>query len=114
MRLIIIQAKKYSSLTLLLCFIFFITSCSSDDNFSPINIEEEAAEFEIPPEDKLPLFSINTNGSTIVDEPKIDAEITINQADIASFTGKIGIEIRGAMFGPTILLAVVIVMKLDT
>ncbi len=96
MKLIIIQAMKYAALTLLLCFIFFITSCSKDENISPTIIEEEAAESEIPPEDKLPLFSINTNGSTIVDEPKIDAEITINQADIVSFTGKIGIEIRGA------------------
>ena len=87
---------KYAVLPLLLCFIFFITGCSNDDNISPTIIEEEAGEPEIAPEDKLPLFSINTNGSTIVDEPKIDAEINITQADIVSFTGKIGIEIRGA------------------
>ena len=96
MKLIIIQAKKNAAFTLLLCFIFFITSCSNDDTISPTDIEEEVGESEIPPEDKLPIFSINTSGSTIVDEPKIDAELTINQADIVSFTGKIGIEIRGA------------------
>ena len=96
MKLIFIQAKKNAAFTLLLCFIFFITSCSNDDTISPTDIEEEVGESEIPPEDKLPIFSINTSGSTIVDEPKIDAELTINQADIVSFTGKIGIEIRGA------------------
>jgi len=96
MKMIIKPTKKYTVLPFLLCFIFFITSCSNDDNISSTIIEEEASEPEIPPEDKLPLFSINTNGSTIVDEPKIDAELNINQADIVSFTGKIGIEIRGA------------------
>jgi len=96
MKLIIIQANKNAALTLLLCFLFFVTSCISDDTISPTDIEEEPSESEIPPEDKLPLFSINTSGSTIVDEPKIDAEITIAQVDIISFTGKIGIEIRGA------------------
>lgn len=96
MKLITIQANKLGVLTLLLCFIFFSTSCSNDDNISPTDIEEEVEESEIPPEDKLPLFSINTNGSTIVDEPKIDAEVSIDQAGIVSFTGKIGIEIRGA------------------
>ena len=96
MKLIFIQAKKNAAFPLLLCFIFFITSCSNDDTISPTDIEEEVGESEIPPEDKLPIFSINTSGSTIVDEPKIDAELTINQADIVSFTGKIGIEIRGA------------------
>lgn len=87
---------KYTLLPLLLCFIFFITGCSNDDYISPTIIEEDEGESEIPPEDKLPLFTINTNGSAIVDEPKIDAELNINQADIVSFTGKIGIEIRGA------------------
>ncbi len=64
MHLITIQAKKYAVLPLLLCFILFITSCSSDETISPTIIEEEAVEPEIAPEDRLPLFSINTNGST--------------------------------------------------
>ncbi len=96
MKLITIQAHKITILTLLSCFICLHTACSTDETISPSDIEEEAEEPEIQPEDKLPLFSINTSGSTIVDEPKIDAEVSITQADLISFTGKIGIEIRGA------------------
>ncbi|MCP4975477.1 MAG: hypothetical protein GY931_04900 [Maribacter sp.] len=96
MKLITVQANKLGILTFLLCFILLITSCSNDDSISTNEIEEEAEEPEIQPEDELPLFSINTSGSTIVDEPKIDAEVSITQADVVSFTGKIGIEIRGA------------------
>jgi hypothetical protein len=88
--------KKYALFPLLSIFIFLITSCSNDDSISLTDIEEEVDKPEIAPEDRLPLLSINTNGSTIVDEPKILADITILEADVVSFTGNIGIEIRGA------------------
>ncbi len=51
---------------------------------------------EIKPEDRLPQILVNTNGGNIVDEPKINAEITISKANVISYEGNIGIEIRGA------------------
>jgi len=50
----------------------------------------------INPEDRLTQIEVNTNNGTIVDEPKINADITISQNDIVSYEGAIGIEIRGA------------------
>lgn len=50
---------------------------------------------EILPENRLPQVDINTNGGTIVDEPKIPAQMTITVNDVMDFSGKIGIEIRG-------------------
>ena len=53
----------------------------------------------------LPILLINTNGQTILDEPKIVAELRIidngsgkrnNVTDKPAFTSKIGIEMRGA------------------
>ena len=52
----------------------------------------------------LPIIVINTNGGTIVDDPKIEANLGIIDngternytTDAFSFTGKIGIEIRGS------------------
>ena len=51
---------------------------------------------EILPENKLPQVNINTNGGTIVDEPKIEAQMTITENETLDFVGKIGIEIRGS------------------
>ena len=51
---------------------------------------------EILPENKLPQVNLNTNGATIIDEPKIEAQMTITVNDIVDFSGKIGIEIRGS------------------
>jgi hypothetical protein len=44
----------------------------------------------------LPLISINTKGNTIVDEPKVSANLTITQGDSLIETHQIGIEIRGS------------------
>ncbi len=50
----------------------------------------------IQPEDRLPQININTRGNTLVDEPKIDASMTITENNIETFNGNIGIEIRGS------------------
>lgn len=71
-------------------------SCSTDDIVVPEIEEEQEEEHTIAPEDSLPQITINTNGSTIVDEPKIDSEIIISIADQVTYQGSIGIEIRGA------------------
>lgn len=71
--------------------------CSNDKPGPAINPQPPAPEVPaIKLEDRLPQISINTNGGTIVDEPKINAQMTIKQVDKVTFEGKIGIEIRGA------------------
>ncbi|MGC1514081.1 MAG: CotH kinase family protein, partial [Maribacter sp.] len=57
---------------------------------------EEEEEMEVGVENKLPLFSISTNGNTIVDEPKTDASFTITKADVTTYEGFMGIEFRGS------------------
>ncbi len=75
----------------------FLFNCSSNDTSSiQQEEEEEQEETVIPPEDRLPLVAISTNGNQIVDEPKIDATFTITEGDAVSYEGRMGIEIRGA------------------
>lgn len=73
-------------------------SCSSDDTVNPPTEQEEMEPEEevIAPQDKLPLFEINTNGAAIVDEPKIDVEMTITEEGSITYDGFAGIEFRGA------------------
>ena len=69
------------------------TQCSDGNNTDSIDNPEVVV---IKPEDRLPQIFVNTNGAEIIDEPKIDGEITISKAEVVSYQGKIGIEIRGA------------------
>jgi len=77
----------------LLFLALLLFNCSSDDTPPTPPIEEETV---IPPEDRLPLFAISTNGNQIVDEPKVDATFTVTEGDVVSYEGRMGIEIRGA------------------
>lgn len=77
----------------LLCFLFLSLSSCSSDNAVPDDKDEE---MEDPVINKLPLIAIATNGNEIVDEPKSDATFTISKADVISYEGNMGIEIRGA------------------
>ena len=65
-----------------------IVSCKSETLDSPPPA--------LNPEDALVQVEVNTNNGTIVDEPKINAQITFSQNDVVSYDGPIGIEIRGA------------------
>ncbi|MDB4225980.1 CotH kinase family protein [bacterium] len=65
-------------------------SCENE----PVTTEELIV--EIPIEIKLPQVFINTNGAEIVDEPKINADMTVIVNDEIDYTGAIGIEIRGS------------------
>lgn len=47
-------------------------------------------------EDKLPQFMVDTQGGTIVDEPKISSQATITVAGDVVYEGNMGIEFRGA------------------
>jgi len=58
--------------------------------------DSQTETIEILPENRLPNVNINTNGNTIVDEPKISAQMTITVNGVEDFNGKIGIEIRGS------------------
>jgi len=48
------------------------------------------------PSDRLPEINIDTRGNMIVDEPKIEASMTITENEAVTFNGNIGIEIRGS------------------
>ncbi len=80
-----------------LCFflLFVVISCTSDEETAPVvsNEPENPIDTSI---DGLPLFSINTNATTIVDEPKIKADAVVTMDGSVDFSGKIGIEIRGS------------------
>lgn len=77
--------------------LFILVACSDDNGVDDGgNTDDDGAIQEIAAEDRLPLFEINTNGANIVDEPKIDAQLTITEAGTVTHTGAIGIEIRGS------------------
>lgn len=92
--------RKILEVVLLAGTLQFTVSCTSDDASPPSPVSEEEKEkpeeAEIEPEDKLPFFSIDTGSNIIVDEPKIDATMTITEAGTESYSGNIGIEFRGA------------------
>lgn len=90
--------KVFSFRHFLLPFALLIVSTTSTQcsDGSSTDSSENPGAVVIKPEDRLPQVFINTNGLEIIDEPKIDGEITISKADVVSYQGKIGIEIRGA------------------
>lgn len=77
---------------LILSLIILIFSCSSEEE---LVVETTNKIVEIPIEDKLPQVYLNTNSQEIPDEPKIIAEISIENKGEITYEGLIGIEIRG-------------------
>ena len=77
---------------LTLSSIILIFSCSSEEE---LVVETTNQIVEIPLEDKLPQVYLNTNSQEIPDEPKIIAEISIENKGEITYEGLIGIEIRG-------------------
>lgn len=82
---------KVSGNMFLALFALVVCACSSDDNNDDPTID--------PPDNtnlnRLPLFSVNTNGISIVDEPKIAGNYTITEDGETLHSGSLGIEIRG-------------------
>ncbi len=80
-------------------FTLVLVSCSGNDDL-PSNDDDVTGEeepiVEIPLEDRLPQVVVNTNGGTIVDEPKIPSDATIIVANDTLYSGNMGIEFRGA------------------
>ncbi|MDX5584492.1 MAG: CotH kinase family protein [Aureibaculum sp.] len=86
-----LQYRFFKLLFSIFIIFFLISGCNNS------TLESELPdEIVIKPEDRLPQIIVDTNGGTIVDEPKISAEITISEADIVTYDGNIGIEFRGA------------------
>lgn len=101
MKLIVHLSRPYFVFLFLSIFILLGYSCSSDNSVAPSIEQEKEKEKEpepeiIAPEDRLPLLEINTNGAQIVDEPKIDVQMTITEAGQVTYDGFAGIEFRGA------------------
>lgn len=82
--------KTVYSYIILFLIITVTYSCEKNDT------GEQDEEVIILPENRLPQVKINTNGATIVDEPKIIAQMTITINDEVDYDGNIGIEIRGS------------------
>ena len=76
--------------TILLVFLPIISCLKLEQDEITIPIDQK-----IPVEDKLPQVYIETNGIAIPDEPKIKAEILIENKGEKNYEGLIGIEIRG-------------------
>jgi len=83
--------KKSTSFIYYFFFVLITLIISSCDNNASHENPEVVTEAY-----NLPLISINTNGETIIDEPKINAQMSISHADTVFYDGNIGIEIRGA------------------
>jgi hypothetical protein len=78
-----------------LLFFVVVFSCQKEANLQ-LNEPPIEEPIVVLPENKLPQFFIQTNGAEIVDEPKIDAQMTIMVNDVVDYEGAIGIEIRGS------------------
>ena len=72
--------------------LILLGSCSDSED----TVDTTAVQIvEIPVADKLPQVFVNTNGQEIPDEPKIIAEMSIENKGELTYEGFIGIEIRG-------------------
>ena len=72
--------------------LILLGSCSDSED----TVDSTATQIvEIPVADKLPQVFVNTNGQEIPDEPKIIAEMSIENKGELTYEGFIGIEIRG-------------------
>jgi len=78
--------------TVILLFLI-LSSCSNEISETTTVESDEIATFEGP---TLPKIRINTQGKSIVDEPKIPARFEILEDDIVIEEHQIGIEIRGS------------------
>ncbi|WP_299214699.1 CotH kinase family protein [uncultured Dokdonia sp.] len=74
---------------------FLVLGCTNDPEVVVVETPTIVLT-DIPVADRLPAFQINTNGASIVDEPKIDAQLVIVEAGVETHQGMIGIEIRGS------------------
>ena len=90
---------NYSNLIKYIYFTFslILISCSGSDNLDLTNTKSDAITFydNDQEENNFPRMFISTNGQEIVDEPKINADLSVVE-DNNEIKYKIGIEIRGS------------------
>ena len=88
--------NQFHPTTNLFCIVFFVLILLDSCMDSEETVETtEAKIVEMSVADKLPQVSVNTNGQEIPNEPKIFAEISIENKGALTHEGFIGIEIRG-------------------
>tara|TARA_A200000159_G_scaffold164074_2_gene192387 strand:- start:7101 stop:8498 length:1398 start_codon:yes stop_codon:yes gene_type:complete len=94
--LLINSTNQYQRIPYLYFEVFFalILFGSCTDSEESVDTTEVQI-VEVPVTDKLPQVYVNTNGQEIPDEPKIFAEISIENKGTLTHEGFIGIEIRG-------------------
>ena len=75
----------------------FFFSCNGPDDSDLVNLESGSITFyqNEPEENNFPSMMVTTNGQEIIDEPKINADLTVVE-DNNEIDFKIGIEIRGS------------------
>ena len=92
--------KYYSSLSkfhiIWVLFLISILNIACESTLDPTESDDPVDVVQIDPKDRLVLISVNTNGISIVDEPKIKAQVDISKAGEILYEGNIGIEFRGA------------------
>lgn len=75
-------------------------SCSSSEELEETFSNDDETEIEevseVTLEDQLPQVFFNTNGGTIVDEPRISSDAIIVVGNDTIYNGNMGIEFRGA------------------
>lgn len=95
MKFLSFKSTRLLKVWVLSFFILMQLSCSSDDG-TPSEPVAENPDPSINPTEPLPSLVINTNGATIVDEPKVNATLQITDNEVVDFEGAIAIEFRGA------------------
>ena len=80
---------------LLLCCLVVFAACNKDDGPDIPDLPDESDEVG-PAGSTIPYFVIETGGATIVDEPKIPANMAIYINQQRVFQNPIGVEFRGA------------------
>lgn len=84
--------KKFlASISSIVFVSIIVLSCSKDDGVSPPEDIDKG-----PEGSSIPYVSIITNGNTVVDEPKVSADMFIFQNQQEIFSSGIGIEFRGS------------------
>jgi len=88
--------KNITIYSLSIIGLVLLLSCDNDDTSREDLNESDDEQIIEQEENSLPQLFINTNGASIVDEPKIDAQLTVIEDGVETHNGNIAIEFRGS------------------